>query len=342
MKCFAAFTLLLATAAFGQQVSENELSYGPFTSGPRDRSIAAAVAPHGILIAWSEADPDTQRASIRTALFDLDGQLIGAVNPIPTARANHQATGPVLATDGETFFLVWTERDPYSYTPRLLAGVKTNGVGKPIEAVQQMGAPRKPALVWDGVSYKLHDDRGHRVPFANPDANGWIDWSPGVKPVHAYPWGSRPGRPFSVHWAIVTADWIRSGTWSATTHIGNAPVVSAEGSELLIVWSTDDGLEGLRVVDGRAGDRFQLDSVFARDTWPAIGGRLVVFAKDGDVYGSLVTGSVFGVPFPISAGEEVDELPQAYPLGHDRYLVTYVRSRGATIELVGRFVDTSL
>lgn len=342
MKRFAALTLLLATTAFGQQVSETELTYGPFASGPRDRSIAAAVAPHGILLAWSEVDPETQQASIRTHLVNLDGLPIGPVNTLPTARANHQATGPVIATDGETFFVVWTERDPYSYTPRILAGVTTNGVGKPLEGVRQMGAPRKPALVWDGVGYKLHDDRGYRVPFATPDANGWVDWTPGIKAIHAYPWGGRPGRPFSVHWAIVTRDWIRSGTWSANTHLGSAPVVSAEGSELLIVWGTDDGLEGLRVVEGRAGDRFELASVFARDTWPAIGGRLVVFAKDGDIYGSLVTGSVFGVPFPISAGDEVDDLPQAYPLGYDRYLVTYVRSRGGTIELVGRFVDTSL
>jgi hypothetical protein len=111
MRWLAALLFAAATAG-AQLVDERELTYGPFEPGPRDRSFTVAAAPHGMLLAWSELDPETKLASIRTGLLDFDAQLTGPIHTIPTAVPSLHATTPAVATNGTSFFVAWGRAPP--------------------------------------------------------------------------------------------------------------------------------------------------------------------------------------------------------------------------------------
>lgn len=338
MKRLALLALLLSASLGAQTVDSNELTYGPFAPGPRDASFSVAVAPHGMLLAWSEADPDTGLASIHTGLLNHEAQLIGSIHTIAPANANRSATTPVVATNGESFFVAWVERDAYTYAPHGVAGVLTDASGRPVEASRGMGPPPRPnaapALVWDGIGYRVHDAT-RRVPFATPEANGWVDWSDDCV------WCRFHSARYQLDWTVITPEWIRTGSTFDFDYASPAPAVTATGNDLLIVWSTNSGLKAFRVIDGRADDAFFLHSRDAAGSAPSMAGSLVVFAQGGDVFGSIVTGDTFGAPFPISTGPELDKLPRVYAVGDNRYLVTYIReTHPSAVSLVGRFVNT--
>ncbi len=350
MNTLAALALLAA-----QQI------YGPFEPGPRDRAPAVAAAPHGLLMAWSEIEPGARVASIHTALFDHDARRIGPVHKLASTRANVHATTPAIATDGEKFFVAWLERDRHGLTAREVAGVLTDGTGMPLRGTESFGAAvaGAPSLVWFGLEYRLFGEKNfsispagdvkivnfgvtpQRVPFATPDANGWIDWStePPGRPCISFCGGILPTPAASIiEFAVVTPDWIRSGRIRETGfHLGAAPVVEAAENDLLVVWGTPQGLKAQRIDDGETARTFTLADPRARDAALSMAGSLVVFDSGFDIYGTNVTGDAFGPIFPISTGEEFDQHPRVRRVGEHRYLVTWLRDN-ATIH--AQFVET--
>ena len=335
--------------------------YGPFEAGPRDRAPVVAAAPHGLLIAWSEIESGARVASIHTALFNHDAQRIGPVHKLASTRANVHATTPAIVTDGEKFFVAWLERDRHGHIAREVAGVLTDGTGSPLRGTESFGAAvaGAPSLVWFGLEYRLFGEKNYsispagdvkivnfgvtpqRVPFATPDANGWIDWStePAGRPCISFCGGILPSPPAShFDFAIVTRDWIRSGRIRETGyHVGTAPVVEATENDLFVVWSTPHGLKAQRIDDGHAARSFTLADPRARDAALSMAGSLVVFDSGFDIFGTIVTGDSFGSIFPISTGEELDSQPRVVRVGEHRYLVTWLRN-GAHI--AAQFVAT--
>jgi hypothetical protein len=326
-------TLILAATVAAQTVEPTEHVYGPFVPGPRDPSFSVAVTPHGMLLAWSEVDPETGLSVIHTGLLDLDAQLVAPIRKIVPFLGSYAATNPQTVTNGDTFFLTWLERDRYNYGPRGVSGVILDAAGARTSQSRSFGAAGEgpPGVMWDGLAYRLYDPR--RVPFATPEANGWVDWSDDCT------WCRYHRGRYMLTWTIITPEWVRTGGHIDFDYDSPAPAVTATGNDLVIVWSTNIGLKALRVVDGKAEDAFFLHSRDAAESAPSMAGSLVVFAQGGDIFGSLVTGDAFGTPFPISAGPELDKLPRVYAAGGNRYLVTYIReTHPSAVSLVGRFV----
>jgi hypothetical protein len=364
----AALALFVCTTAGAQTVDPSELIYGPFEPGPRDRA-AVAVAAHGMLVAWSEIDPGSRVATIHTALHDFDARRIGPVHSLPSTRANVHAYTPAIATDGSRFFVAWLERDRHATTPRDVAGALVDGSGMPLRGSEGFGAAVAGArsLIWNGLDYRLFGTGNHavstagdmrivsfgvtpqRVAFANPDANGWIDWSnervrPLQPPCISFCGGGFPPRPeYVLDYAILTGEWIRSGRLRYTGSFGSAPVVAMNGNDVLMLWTNPQGLQAQRIDDGEAGTTFNLMDKRIADAVLSMAGLLIVFEYQYDIYGVLLNGGAFGPIFPISNGaDDFDTLPLVTAAGPERYLVTFLReAESRNVELVHRFIDTT-
>ena len=312
-------------------------------------------------MAWSEIEPGARVASIHTALFDHEARRIGPVHKLASTRANVHATTPAIATDGETFFVAWLERDRYALTAREVAGVLTDGTGRQLRGTESFGpaVPGAPSVAWFGLEYRLFGAASHsispagdarivnfgvaaqRAPFATPDANGWIEWSadPPRIPCFFLCGGIVFPPAWNLDFAVVTREWIRSGR---IREIGQppavAPVVDASENDLLAIWTNSQGLKAQRIVDGEPGPSFTLPDPRARDAAAlSMAGALVVFESGFDLYGTTVTADAFGPIFPISTGEAFDQLPNVRRVGEHRYLVTWLRDNAA---IHAQFVET--
>lgn len=365
----AALALFVCTTAGAQTVETAEVIYGPFEPGPRDRA-AVAVAAHGMLVAWSEIDPGSRVATIHTALHDFDARRIGPVHTLPSTRANVHASTPAIATDGNRFFVAWLERDRHATAPQDVAGTLVDGNGMPLRGSEGFGAAMAgaPSLIWNGIDYRLFGTGNHavsadgavrivsfgvtpqRVPFANPDANGWIDWAnervrvvvPPCPFSFCFP-GLPPRPEYVLDYAILTGDWIRTGRLRYTGSFGSAPVVAMNGNDLLVLWTNPQGLQAQRIDDGEAGATFNLADKRIADAVLSMAGSLIVFEYQYDIYGVLLNGNSLGPIFPISSGaDDFDTLPLVTAAGPNRYLVTFLReAESRNVELVHRFIDTT-
>ena len=365
MRVPLALTLLFTLAAGAQTVHPSETILGPVKPGPRDRSGAVAVAPHGLLMAWSEIEPGSRVATLHTALFDFDAKLAGPIHTLPATRANVHATTPVIATDGARFFVAWLERNRFSELAENVAGTLVDSEGAPLRGTESFGeaVSGTPSLVWNGVDYRLFGAMNHsistdgdvkivsfgvspqRVPFASPWGNGWIDWSNERGRPICFSWCA--GLPlvspnlYFLDYAILTYDWIKSGRIRETGHLGfGPPAVEPIEDDLLLVWSTPAGLKAQRILDGEPAQTFIKNHPTLAAATFTMAGSLIVFDNGYDVFGVTVNGDAFGEIFPISTGEPFDSQPKVYRLGDKRYLVTYVRDgEGPQVSLVSRFVD---
>lgn len=360
MRLLAALALAVTTTLAAQTVETTEQTYGPFTPGP-ENAMALAAAPQGLLLVWSEIDPGTGLARIHTGLLGFDGRLIGEIHVLPALRPDLHAVGPEVTTDYDRFFVAWRERIADDKRGARVAGMILDRSGAPSGELYDFGGAVEgaPAVLWDGLTfhvygsetYKIKPDgtvtraRGQaprRVPFATPDMNGFVDWRSIEGDRRCiYIWSCSPVDAYALTWTTFTHTTSRYGSMWLRGYTSAAPAVVAEGKDLLIVWSTNRGLAGLRFHDGnRLGDPFTMKNDLAEKTAPAMAGSLVVFARDGNVYGTVVDDKSFGPPFPISADGEWDTLPRVHLVGKDLYFVTYVREHApGSISLAGRFVN---
>lgn len=352
MHLIAALTLLAA-----QQV------YGPFQHGPREFAPVVAAAPHGMLLAWSEIEPGARTASIHVALLNHDAERIGPVHRLAPTTKNVHATAPVIATNHDTFFVAWLERDRFSLAARDAAGVLLDGNGAPLRGTESFGpiVAGTPSVVWTGVDYRVYgaaswsvSPQGHanimhfgvasqRVPFATPDANGWVDWSndgPTPRPCITLCGGILTSPPsYNLDFAVISRDWIRSGRIRETGFNGQPPAVVPDGDDLLIVWSTPRGLKAQRVDDGEVRQQpFTHPDRRTFDASLSAAGSLVVFDSDSDVFGTVVGRDGFGPVFPIAAGDDFHAQARVTRVGEHRYLVTWIRNGS---HIAAQFVETA-
>ena len=357
------FVALTLSAQAQVTVDPNELTYGPFGPGPADRSFAIGVAGHGMLLAWSEIDPQSDFAVIHTGLLDLDARLAGSIHRLAPLDPHRHATSPAIATDGTNFLVTWLERDRYSYGAREVAGALLDREGTLLAGPFLLGVPVPgyPSMMWNGIEYRVYGSneyaistRGEirvldfaevtrRVPFANSDAFGWIEWRNEPRRSNCI-WFCRwpptyTPAVYNLDWAIVTREWIRTGSIRETGYNAGTPTVTADGSEILAVWSTPHGLTAARVIDGRDVERFADGDDRGSEVTPRMAGSLVVFDRYGVIYGTTIEGNEFGPLFPIAEGDVLLSDAGVYAVGNGRYLVTYVRpAEGGTMSLAGRFV----
>jgi hypothetical protein len=298
--------------------------------------------------------------------LNFDGLLAGPVNTLPTSREKVHATKPAIAADGTSFFVAWLETYRFNSNEREIAGVLTDGDGKAIAAPVNLGLAVEgaPALVWNGLEYRLFasasygigldgaariihfGDASRRVPFATPDANGWIDWSNELPRPACSPFlffcGLSPQIPaaYNLDFTVVTPDWIRTGRLREQSYNATEPALVASERDLLLLWTTPQGFKGARLAGGETVRTFTLADPRAAETRPALAGSLAIFSRDGDVFGLPVEGDSFGSVFAISSGEPWDSEPRVYPAGENRYLVVYVREdEGDSVTLATRIVE---
>lgn len=327
-----------------------QLSYGPFVSGPRDHSFAVSVAPHGMLVAWSEIPENETYAAIHVGLIDFDGQLISPIRTLAPFATEVHVTSPQIATDGERFFVIWIERDRSSWLPARVAGTIVDSSGAPFGNTINLGRAGEgtPALVWNGLTFRVDFQASHsvtphgvatrlpgepatqRVPFATPEANGWVDWSDGrAMPCYMGPgcYGHPGTQVYQLQWTVLSSNWFRTGAHNETGYVGGRPAVLAQEDDLLVIWRDPRGLLGMPIVDGRAQRTFRL-TLTRQPSEPAAAESLVVFETGGDIYGvPIVEGRAFGEPFAITTTKEFETLPRVYLVGPNRYLVTWVADR---------------
>lgn len=358
----ALFVLLAATAS-----AQDDLSYGPFRPAPRDHSFAVGVAPHGLLVAWSEIDPGSDFGTIHTGLFDFDGKLVSPVHTLLPSSAGSHATTPAVATDGERFFVAWLELDRSTWQPSRVAGAVVDRTGVQLSGTLDLGRAIEgsPMLTWDGLAFRVYGNSSYtvspdgvvtkmnsqpvrrRVPFATPDAHGWVDWTSG----RAFScWMGpgcygNPGRyTYTLDWAVVSHNWIRTGSYRDFDYLTGKPAVLPRGDDFLAIWTDGKTLFGLPVVDGISQRPFRMARNLPHDlSEPAAAESLVVYEMAGDIYGVVIhDGARFGEPFPITSDTRREELPRVYLVGPHRYLVTYVIERDpAGLRMGGRFVTVS-
>lgn len=346
----AAFAFLLA-----------QFSYGPFTPGPRDHSFAVGVAPQGMLVAWSETPAGGGFSVIHAGLIDFEGQWISPVRTLTPLAPDNHVTTPVIATDGERFFVAWLERDRYSWLPAKVAGALVDTNGEQIGATYTLGRANDgvPSVVWDGLQFKVYSETSyvitplgaatktisgpvaHRVPFANPDAHGWVDWFEGRQFQCGFGcFGNVPSRlTYTVEWAIVSTKWIRSGSFTELGYHAGRPAVLANAEDLLVIWRSERQLVALPIVDSHALRLFRKG--FAHDiSLPVAAEKLIVVESGGDLWGvPVVDGPKFGDVFRITESEEWETQPRVYLVGPNRYFVTWVLDRSpAAVRLGGQFV----
>lgn len=328
-----------------------------FTPGPRDHSHAVAVAPHGMLLAWSAVDPVTAHSVIHVALLDHDAQFLSPIRTLAPIYLDAHSTTPVIATDGHRFFVAWVERDRARWDPWRVSGALVDSNGEQLGPTLNLGAAgdAPPALAWNGVDFRYHGATSYaisadgvaqkipsppvprRVQFATAEANGWVDWSNTAAGVRCgFSWCAPTTPSFTVTWAVISYDWIRTGRFDEQGYSGGRPAVIANGDDITVIWTDLRGLVALPVVDGRAQKVFRLAT---RAKNPAAAESLVVFESGGDIYGSFIDGTSFGAPFPITTSKQWEEKPRVDLVGPNRYFVSWLveRDPGGT-RINGTFV----
>jgi hypothetical protein len=348
----AALALLLA-----------QLSGGPFDRLPIDPGAAVAVAPQGMLVAWSEIQPGRPYAVMQVGLIDFDGNWISPVRTL-APRNNLHASSPAIATDGERFFVAWVDRKGSSFQPVSVSGALVGPNGEQISETFDLSdaVTGSPSIVWDGLFFSSYGALSFtitpfgaiqrtasaavagRVPFATPEANGWVDWRDVPSrtvciPVGMWlPCGPSPVN-YGLDWAIVSERGIHTGGVAEGFYNAGKPAILASGDDLLIIWSDTKSLKALPIIDGRMGPFFRSEESGVA-VEPSAAEKLVVFESGGDIWGvPIVDGRQFGKLFRISRAKERETAPRVYLVGPNRYLVTWVVNRDRLgTRLAGQFV----
>lgn len=342
---------ILTTALLLAQtwVSPLEQSYGPYLAPASGGDPAVVASVNRVLLAWSELDPITRRAAIRTGVLDFDGRLVSEIHTLPAWQAGAEATSPMVATDGQTFAVAWREHTRVSAIPLDANG---SAAAEPLTfGVVQSLLP----LLWNGSAYQLAEREGTMtVPYAF-DRSGARVTPPALIP--AFPrfahsgaqtgllWASTPreyrcniARPgcrwfdaqFIVEWEIVRGASLDKASKNYRYYTATNVVTAGDDDELAVVWRGPDGLAGLRVAGGRYRSDFTIDAP-AEPSGIAFDGErwLVVFTRAGDVWGAFVDRTSEELtPFPITTGARTESNARATALAPGRFLVSYSSDLG--------------
>lgn len=340
--------LLFTVTLSAQWVSPVEQSYGPYLAPKTGAEPALVASRGGVLLAWSELDPLTKQAQIRTGVLDFDGRLTSGITTLETWQAGADATSPAVATDGGSFAIAWLETQRHTH----IAAVPLSADGIPVAEPRTFGGTfpgtATPPLVWNGAAYVVD---GHAFdptgePVMVPPAPKDLRYASG-KTLVGMSWTSTPrtyrcgigighgcnwfDAEFTVAWDLVPGT---SGSQRYRYESQTRPVTSGDGDEMAIVWRSPTALTGIRVVDGVYDSRFTIledpaapepdDIAFDGERW------LVAFTRDGDVWGAFVDRTLrHSVPFPIATGPRAESNARVTALAPGRFLVSYASDLGA-------------
>lgn len=351
--------LLFTTTLSAQWVSPIEQSYGPYLAPGTDEGPALVASRNAVLLAWSELDPFTRIAEIRAGILDFDGRLAGAITTLPTDQPVAEARSPVVATDGDTFAVAWRELEPHRRNAAVALDSKGNAVAEALPFANS-NVPGTTPLFWNGEAYQINGlafDPTGRLVYPRWNVPVYVRYAAGNTLV-GMNWTSVPRRyqcgvaghgcswidaEFIVTWELAPG---KSGSKAYRYFSDSRAVTAGDADEMAIVWRSPTALTGIRVVGSEYHSRFTIleDAAAPEPDGIAFDGErwLVVFTRDGDVWGAFVdrTAKDF-VPFPIASTERVEWKAGAIALAPGRFLVSYASDLGAgDHHFAGRIVLT--
>lgn len=344
MRLFA--ILLFATVANAQWVSPIEQIYGPYLAPSIGAEPAIVASNHGVLLVWSEIDPLTNIPELHSGILDFDGRLVSPITILPQYQVDAHAKHPVVATDGETFAVGWLE----SQGLMRVAAIALDANGAPAAPPRGFGGYYElgtitPPLVWNGSAYQIFGfafDRDGQPVLPETDMPAVLRYAAngtfvGMKwESHRAGYRCSFGRPscvwfdadFTVTWEIVRGNRHEQTSRAWPYYTDSTPIVAGDDDEMAIVWSSDNGIAGMRVVDGKYQSSFAIPKGLTPEAPEGIafdGERwLVVFTRDQDIWGAFVDRDSFNVtPFPIATGGRAESKARATALKSGRFLVSY-------------------
>jgi hypothetical protein len=342
--------LLFATTIHAQWVSPVEQTYGPYLAPLTGGEPALVASSDRLLLAWSELDPVTRRAEIRTGILDFNGRLISDISTLPTWQAGAEATSPMVATNGDSFAVAWLESQRATRVAAVPLHADGSRTAEPLSFGGYFAGEIAPPLVWNRTAYVVD---GHAF-----DAAGSIVISTAAIPPHlryasgeamvGMTWSTLPKRTscffhfcgelpeeFVVTWEVGRNLRMESGSETYPYYRPDARVVTAgDDDEMAIVWRSPKALTGIRVVDGMFGSKFNIleDADAPAPDGIAFDGErwLIVFTRGQDIWGAFAerTGRDATV-FPIATSARKESKAQAIAIAPGRFLVSYASDLGA-------------
>ena len=346
MRFVALALLLLTPAANAQWVSPIEQMYGPYLAPSIGAEPAIVASNHGVLLVWSEIDPLTNIPELHSGILDFDGRLVSPITILPQYQVDAHAKGPVVATDGETFAVGWLE----SQGLMRVAAIALDANGAPAAPPRGFGGYYElgtitPPLVWNGSAYQIFGfafDRDGQPVLPETDMPAVLRYAAngtfvGMKwESHRAGYRCSFGRPncvwfdadFTVTWEIVRGNRHEQTSRAWPYYTDSTPIVAGDDDEMAIVWSSANGIEGMRVVDGKYHSSFAIPKGLTPATPEGIafdGERwLVAFERDRDIWGAFVDRDSFNVtPFPIATSGRAESKARVTALKSGRFLVSY-------------------
>jgi hypothetical protein len=362
--------LLASASAHAQWVSPVEQSYGPYKAAALGGQPALVVSQQHVLLAWSEVDPITNLTEIRTGLLDFSGRLVTPTHALPQYGFGGTAWAPSVASDGNGFFVGWTE--PVG-APAFI-GMALDRDGKPIGQPRYAGratAAATPVTGWSGTAYfsgadgfqTAFDRKGEPVVMSAAIPIGFRYSADGML-VGLTVTSNRPQRRCTFGFGYICWDepgkfqlrWTLRRDGDGWTDFLIAPyygyAVTAAGSDLntAIVWRAEtapEAIRGVRVINGGLESSFKIQAHPLRMPMPESmawdGERwLLVMTLENDVYGAFIdrTGGTFQ-PFAIANSARNESHAQVVALSRGRFLVAYDSDLPKDHRIARRIVTTT-
>jgi len=357
--------LLVATAARAQTLGI-EQSHGPYARPALDSQLALAAARNGVLLAWSETDPASGRARVRTAMMDIGGHIVSPIATMPVLDAGADAYTPSLASNGTSFYLIQIE----VRTNQATVGIPLDSSGRPSAAPRALiaGDTLTPSVIpsisvgWNGSSYMVTAPSG----IYTVAQNGTLLASTPSTPPTARTWGGVTPRGFttavyrrqvtcfffcnitSVREEVVWTSGTRSGIHlPAKPPAGASMVIAGNRSESLIAWITGLGIEYFVIADSGPRDVLVPALVDAgQELAMACSDRQCIIAYGtvaGDIYGLLIDEGRADYPkvFPIATSGRRESRPEITYAGSGLFFAGYFSDLPGEFRLAGRSVTTT-
>ncbi|MDQ3281496.1 MAG: hypothetical protein M3Q69_08790 [Acidobacteriota bacterium] len=340
MRPIALLLLLFTFAAHAQTVSDEHV----YARGANPVSIAA---PRGALVAWTDA------GALHVQLVSRRGEPVWPATTIPTTS---KAASPALATNGETFLIVFSEE-------LSLAAVVVDANGTQLGPVHEYGTPSSntPSVVWNVSAYLVwtplalyafdrngipagstpNAQRTTRVVGGNDRLLQFQFTSQQETSICWVPWAClKTPASYTISWTYATATQTTSGSESRNWYATGPPAATAgNDSDFVIAWNAPHGVEAELLRDGKGIATALVRTLTDPGTSPSVtfdGEHYVVtWEFAGDIFGALLRGDAPSQPFAIATGPRNESAPRITALGSERFLVTYT-SDG---DVVGRIVD---